>query len=399
MSTIINADTSNGLKLTSDTSGEIELQANGVTKAKITANGLQDNNGNSLRGGSYRNLIINGDMRIAQRGTSFTGLSNEYGLDRWKANLDLTGAATASQDTDVPSGQGFSYSQKVQVTTAVTYATTQQAFIEHLIEAQNISHLSYGSASAKSLTASFWVKSNVTGTFIVWFYRPDDGRSISKSYTINTANTWEKKSITVEGDISGSDIPSDNGDGFHLRFVLDAGPSFDGTLTDTWQSVPTTGRYAGQSNLYASTSNYINITGVQLEVGEGASDFEHLPYDVQLQRCQRYFQTSYVYGSTIGSSFSNGSANALQQSWASSNASSIAGGTWKLPVTMRTSGTLTVYDQAGASGKYTKLGAGGLPTNGATPNQTLNGPNQLQLRTYNNAAYGLEFAYKLDAEL
>jgi len=274
-----------------DTSGSITVEAPSVagthtlTLPKATGNIATD----ATVGLGTKNRIINGDMRIAQRGTSFTGLSVEYGLDGWKCNLDLAGAATASQDTDVPSGQGFSYSQKVQVTTAATYATTQQAFIEHLIEAQNISHLSYGTASAKSLTASFWVKSNVTGTFIVWFYRPDDGRSISKSYTIDAANTWEKKTITIEGDTSGSDIPSDNGDGFHLRFVLDAGPSFDGTLTDTWQSVPTTGRYAGQSNLYVSTSNYINITGVQLEVGENATPFENRMYSQELAMCQRYY--------------------------------------------------------------------------------------------------------------
>jgi hypothetical protein len=290
----INADTSNGVVITSDTSGEIELQANGVTKAKITANGLQDANGASLRGGMYRNLIINGDMQIAQRGTSASVSGNSYKtLDRWYHGISgSTAVYTSSQSTDVPSGQGFSSSLKMQCTTAYTsYTGGQQAYVAQIVEAQNCQHLKFGTSNAESLTASFWVKSNVTGDYVVWFYTADNARQTNKIITINSADTWEKKTVTISGDTGGA-INNDNGHGLYFRLILASGPSLtSGTSPDgTWEAYSDANAYAGIAvNLSSSTSNYINITGVQLEVGSGASDFEFLPYDVQLARCQRYY--------------------------------------------------------------------------------------------------------------
>jgi len=305
MAITFNADTTNGAVITSDTSGEIELQANGVTKAKVTANGLQDANGNSLRGGMYRNLLINGDMQIAQRGTSATGLTTTgyYTVDRWQfyAPSSPTYAFTMSQDTDVPLGQGFSSSVKLDCTTAQTpLATNSQLVLRHMIEGQHLQHLAYGTANAKSTTFSFWVKSNKTGTYITNLYQASGTRTISKSYTIDTADTWEKKTITFEGDTSGT-INNNNGIGLYVMFHLAMGSNFQsGALSTSWASYTSSNYSVGQVNLADSTSNYINITGVQLEVGEGASDFEHLPYDVQLARCQRYYiqynQDKQIYG-------------------------------------------------------------------------------------------------------
>ena len=171
MATIINADTSNGLELTSDTSGEIELQSAGVTKAKVTANGLQDANGNPLHGGSYRNLIINGDMNIAQRGTSLTGMTNSGGTSYQTVDRFMFGGSgspfgtwTQSQDTDVPTGQGFANSFKMQCTTSST--DDGQLLFQQRIEGQNLQYIKKGTSNAESLTLSFWVKSNKTGTYI-----------------------------------------------------------------------------------------------------------------------------------------------------------------------------------------------------------------------------------------
>jgi len=297
MAITFNADTTNGAVITSDTSGEIELQANGVTKAKVTANGLQDANGNSLRGGSYRNLIINGDMKIAQRGTSASGLTNGstgyHTVDRFQfvESGSPTSAWTMSQDTDVPTGQGFANSLKMDCTTAqASLGTGDTLYLFHKIEGQNLQYLKFGTSSAESLTLSFWVKSNKTGTYIAELYQTDATRAVSYAYTVSSANTWEKKTITYVGDTSGQ-IDNDNDTGLQIAFWLATGTDrSSGTLATSWASVNNPDRGVGQVNLADSTSNYINITGLQLEVGEGASNFEFLPYDVQLQRCQRYYE-------------------------------------------------------------------------------------------------------------
>ena len=290
MATIINADTSDGLKLTSDTSGEIELQSAGVTKAKVTVNGLQDANGNPLRGGMYRNLIINGDMNIAQRATSKTGITTGgyYTVDRWNMVNDSNGTWTQTQSTDTP--EGFGSSVKLDCTTAnASLGASAGLQLQTRLEGQNLQQLKKGTANAESVTISFWVKSNKTGTYIFELFDADNTRQVSNSYTISVADTWEKKTITVTGDTTGA-FSNDNGLSLYVSFWLGVGSDkSSGTLNTSWAANVNANRAVGQVNLADSTSNYINITGVQLEVGEGASDFEFLPYDVQLARCQRYY--------------------------------------------------------------------------------------------------------------
>ena len=301
MASTINADTSNGVIITPDTSGEIELQANGVTKAKVTANGLQDANGNSLRGGSYRNLIINGDMQIAQRGTSVSGIGNSADyktVDRWRfAQQSSTGVFTMSQDTDVPIGQGFTYSVKMQCTTAdTTLDVNDRLAIWQGIEGNMLQSYIKGTGATKA-TLSFWLKTNKTGQYNIELNDTDNIRHICHSFNVTTANAWQKITWVVPEDTGGS--PFDNGisGGMYVNIIFGAGSNYQsGTLSTTWTTPVTQGnRYVGVNNLADSTSNYINITGVQLEVGEGASDFEFLPYDVQLQRCQRYYETGTAY--------------------------------------------------------------------------------------------------------
>jgi len=299
MATTINANNTDGVVITPDTSGELELQANGVTKAKVTANGLQDANGNSLRGGSFRNLIINGDMRIAQRGTSESGISNasSYLLDRFLFGNSNIGTWTQSQDSDVPSGQGFVKSIKLNCTASDTPSGTELLSVQQRIEAQNLQHLKYGTSNAEDCTVSFWVKSNKTGTYTFAIYQFDGtAQGISKTYTINSADTWEYKTITIEGN-TGNGIDNDNGAGLGLYWILSAGSDRSSSpLQTSWGAFDTNAFVSSsQVNLADSTSNYINITGLQLEIGEGSSNFEFLPYDVQLQRCQRYYW-KYVEG-------------------------------------------------------------------------------------------------------
>jgi len=286
MASTINADTTNGVVVTSDTSGEIELQSAGVTKAKVTANGLQDANGNSLRGGMYRNLIINGDMRIDQRnaGGAVTA-GNAYPVDRWYISNTANGSYSAQQVSDTP--VGFSSSLKVTVTAAQTANIGNLAPVQ-IIEGNNISHLDWGTSDAKSVTLSFWVRSSLTGTFGGSLRNSSSNRSYPFTYTISVADTWEYKTITIAGDTSGTWLTT-NGVGIRVRFSLYAVAS-SLQSAGTWYAGSATGA-TGQTQLASTNGATFYITGVQLEVGEGASDFEFLPYDVQLARCQRYFQT------------------------------------------------------------------------------------------------------------
>jgi hypothetical protein len=243
----------------------------------------------------FRNIIINGDMSIAQRGTSQASAGSSGGLyqtvDRYKFLNNNLGVFTISQDTDVPSGQGFANSLKMDCTTAdASPASGDYLLIQVNTEGQNLQYIKKGTASAESLTLSFWVKAVKTGTFIVDLVDVDNNRTISQSYTINTTNTWEKKTLTFAGDTTGA-FGNDNGKSLECNFWLGAGTDFtSGTLQTSWGTQVAANRVVGQVNIADDTANEWYITGVQLEAGTTASDFEFLPVDVNLNRCFRYFE-------------------------------------------------------------------------------------------------------------
>jgi len=271
----------------------------------------------SEQGINFRNLIINGDMSIAQRGTSVTGLANSpaFIIDRFSYRRNGTWTTvqyTMSQETDAPTGQGFVKSLKITPTTAEA-SVPNGAFsaANYAIEGQDLQLLKYGTSNAESLTLSFWVKSNKTGTYVCAFLNVSSNKLISKAYTIDSSNTWEKKSITIPGDTVSS-YSNDNTVGLNIYWGLAAGTDWtSGSLSDTWQTSSNANYFPSQVNLADSTSNYINFTGVQLEVGTSASDFEFLPYDVNLQRCQRYFEMLVgTNGGVIGYGYGSGSDTA-----------------------------------------------------------------------------------------
>ena len=236
-----------------------------------------------------RNLIINGAMQVAQRGT-VVNAGNEYGgPDRFRfAKND--GAFTISQSTDVPSGQGFSNSWKADVTSVSGTAGAYLVAFQHRFEGQNLQHLKKGSSSAESVTLQFWIKSSKTGTYIAELFDADNTRQISKSYTVSSADTWEHKTITFPGDTSGT-LDNDNARSLELNLWLFAGSTYSsGTLSTTWTSSTNANRAVGQVNAGDDTANNIYITGVQLEVGNTATPFEHRSYGDELARCQRYYQ-------------------------------------------------------------------------------------------------------------
>ena len=241
---------------------------------------------------NFRNTIINGGMDIAQRGTSSTGVTSNgyYTCDRWNTIPINLGTWTLTQSTDVPTGQGFVSSFKLDCTTADASPAADDLFIfRQKIEGQNLQYIKKGTSSAESLTLSFWVKSNKTGTYIAELFDNDNTRQISKTYTISSADTWEKKTITFAGDTTGA-LDNDNAVSLIVQFWLGAGSTYSsGTLSTTWTANTNANRAVGQVNLADSTSNEWYITGVQLEAGQTASEFEFLPVDVNLERCLRYY--------------------------------------------------------------------------------------------------------------
>lgn len=341
----INAKTTGvgGLETSADNSGEINIQSGGSTVMNVTSSGVAVTGSFSQNGAVYstqptfRNLIINGDMRIAQRGTSVTGRTTGgyLTIDRFDADIASGGTWSQSQSTEVPSSQGFTKSYKFDCTaTKATLDAGSKVAVQTKLEGQMVQHLQYGSSNAQTVTLSFWVKSNKTGTYTLEYYLADDNRHYTKTYTIDAANTWEKKTITIAGDTTGV-IDNDNGNGLLLKWWLSAGSNFTGgTYTDATWAARTTANAVSSSNvnLADSTSNDWYLTGVQLEVGSTATEFEHLPVDVELARCQRYYYRN--------------SADSNYMSYASGRANSTTVGvfTYNHPVTMR---ALPTYTQSG----------------------------------------------------
>ena len=307
---------------------------------------------------SNRNLIINGSQIIAQRATSATGktASGYYTCDRWQQLISSAGTWTFSQDTSVPSGEGFVNSYKWDCTTAdASLAAGDYLIHRQNIEGQNLQQLSYGVSGAKLVTLSFWVKSNKTGTYVCELRKGDDAKHIGRTYSINSANTWEYKTVTFAGDTA-SALVNTNATGIKVHFWLAAGSSYtSGTLPASWASNTAANQAVGQTvNLADSTSNEWLITGVQLEIGSQSTPFEHRSFGDELARCQRYYQKSYIDGVAVGT---------VTQVGCSMNSVPTAGNTWRYTHNftshMRATPTYTFYvPDTGTSGFGGFEGAG-----------------------------------------
>jgi hypothetical protein len=243
-----------------------------------------------------KNIIINGDMRVAQRGTSFTGLtagdSTEYNLDRWNflETGTITGVMTITQDTDVPTGQGFANSLKIDVTTAdAAIGVDDSAMIAYGPEAQDLQHLAWGTNDAKSVNISFWLKSDTkTGVFSVSLRNIDNAATYAHAFTV-ADNLWNKYSVTIPGDPDNG-FNDDNGVGMRIQFALACGTSKDVSVNDAWNDAESAYGAIGQANFLDSTDNNVWITGVQLEVNTVATDFEYRSYAEELTLCKRYYE-------------------------------------------------------------------------------------------------------------
>ena len=264
----------------------------GTTAQDLTVDNINTTSVNSGQL-SNRRININGGFQVFQRSTSATDVGSSEGYfapDRYRQAGTGSMRYTASKSTDVPVGYGFSNSLKYDCTTASgTVSSGHFVAIEHRLEGQDVQVFNKGTAQAKEYTISFHVKSPKTGIHVVELYDNDNNRHVAKSYTISSANTWQKVTLTFPADTTGA-FDNDNGSSLRIFFWLMAGTDFTGsTLPSAWASFSSTARATGQVNVFDSTSNDFFITGIQLEVGSTATDFEHRSFGKELSLCERYF--------------------------------------------------------------------------------------------------------------
>ena len=412
MSTIINATTTNGVVIQPDNSGSLVLQTNNGTTAltistaqdttlagKLTtaSSGIQFSDASSQTAAAspyvLKNRIINGAMVIDQRnaGASVTPASGNYTLDRWFGIASQSSKFTIQQNAAAvtpPTG----FTNYLGITSSSAYSIVAGDFfgITQRIEGFNIADLDFGTANAKTVTLSFWVRSSLTGTFGGSVTNSAGNRSYPFTYTISSANTWEQKTVTIAGETSGTWI-TNNGVGMQLRFGVGVGSTFSGTAgawaTSNFLSA------TGATSVVGTDAATWYITGVQLEVGTTATPFERRLYGQELANCQRYYYTT---GSLANPS--NTASGIFAMPLASDLPYAIGATSFKVP--MRASPTIILYDSAGTSGTVTQHGvAVGIAVTASVINQ--NGFNQLQRTSgsFTNGNYPVTGGYTASIEL
>ena len=356
---------------------------------------------------SNRNLIINGAMQVAQRGTSVAWAANAYlTCDRWQHHINNSaGRWTAKQTADGP--DGFRRCLELDVTTADTsIAANEHALIQYKWEGQDVQQLAKGTAGAKKFTVSFYVKGNGNATYMCEFFDRTNTRLTRQQFSVTSS--WSRVTLTFDNETSNGTLNDDNSHELDMMIWLHAGSDFtSGTYTaNTWAAKTNANRAVGISSLFSSTDNYFRITGVQVEVGDYATEFEHKSYGKELALCQRYYEHSYPPGYYPGHNFNEtytfGTSKPCAQNYIASDDTTTAI-SYPLMVTKRGNPTITIYNaNSGASGTaHTYKGTGGTNTDVAL-NVIQAGPNMALLGTVLgavNQASEMYFHYQADAEL
>ena len=301
--------------------------------------------------GGRRNIVINGAIQVAQRG-DVTGITGESygGPDRFELAASNIGTFTVSQSSTAPTG--FKNSYKVDCTTADASLGSEDLLrVAYRIEGQDLQQLAYGTSSANTITLSFYVRSNKAGTYNIQFQQADNSsKQAVVSYTISSANTWEFKTIIVQGDTSGV-INDDNGEGLILFWVLGAGSLFtSGSERSTYTAFSNGDVAPTQTvNLADNTANEWMITGVQLEVGSQATPFEHRSFGEELALCQRYYYHTYSYGSPAGTTFNQDYESPIIIIGTGNHGMGVCNGVY--PVEMRAVPTISFYASDGTANR------------------------------------------------
>ncbi len=342
-------------KLAADAVTAAKLADNAVVTANISAGTLEGSGVNLGR----RNIVMNGNMSVAQRQSILgnqTGISNGYtGVDRFKFYTNSAARVSGLQSTGT-AANGFPKALQIDVTTADTsVAAGDFASVQTIFEGKDLQHLKWGTSSAESLTLSFWVKSPKTGVHWVELYGVDATKYNSAQYTVSSADTWEKKTVTFAGE-TGSSITDDNNTRLYVQWILLSGSTYtSGTHPGNVWHATNANRHPGNQNIMDNTSNNFYLTGVQLETGSTATDFEFLRHSDNLNACYRYFQTVSAYAEySMGT---NGS-------FSSSRTTFLGGG-------MRAAPTFTTQSNAGSSNSSLN-GFGSKLANGERINYAMN---------------------------
>ena len=386
------------IKLKGSSSGDVTITVpaaagtNTVTIPAATGNLPLSNLDHVTNRPNAKPLIINGDMHVAQRDTSVTGVTTAAyrTVDRFHINIDTMGTWTITQADDAPTGSGFQHSLKLDCTTADgSPAAGDNITINTRLEGQDLQLFKKGTSSAEKFTVSFWVKATKTGTHILELDDNDNNRNINQAYTINSSNTWEKKVLSFDADTTGA-FGNDNGASLRLFWWVGAGSTYtSGTLETSWASTTNANRAVGQVNNADSTSNNWQITGVQLEVGEYTADtipsFQHESFGDNLSRCRRYFESTQPSSNRRICGFNESSGQKC------------------LPVDFKTSKranpTMLIFDEANNSNALSILNGGGTATNDQPVALVLAYVDCVTVFSNNGTNAGISFQYSADAEL
>jgi hypothetical protein len=355
---------------------------------------------------SNRNLIINGAFSIFQRGTSFTSQTGvAYHADRFETQAHNvgTGVYKAEQSTEAP--DGFYHSLKYSCTTADTSQdANNQLYIQQQIEAQNIYHLKFYEDNPDSVTVSFYVRSNTTGSYGMTLKLSDNNSSdvstgtriYPTTFTISSADTWEKITKTITLDSSTSETrPTGNNMGMALVIWLAAGSSRQGATANAWAGNGNATVSVDADDFLGSTSNNFHLTGVQIEVGEQDTFFEHEDYNTTLRKCQRYYAKSYSDGTAVGTASTTVGAIMV---YIPATGNSLRY-TLHYPQQMRATPTFTAYNPETGTSSYGAYEGSG-DTNAETVSYTFNGnKSALLFNTNMNYTGSFYWQWGLDAEL
>jgi hypothetical protein len=388
-------------KFTSGVSTGDFLKVNGTEIEGRSASEVLSDIGASAGFINNKNLLINGGMNVWQRSTSATGITSSgyHSADRLYTYVNNHGTYTMARSTTVPTGQGFGYSWKIDCTIADTsLAANAHVMLAQVIEGQNLQRIKKGTSSADSLTLSFWIRSNLTGTLTAELYDTDNTRQISQTFTISSADTWEKKEITFAGDTTGA-FNNDNGASLYFEIHLAAGSDLtSGTLNTSWASATSANRVSSSNiNIASSTSNELLLTGIQLEQGTAATDFEFEPYDMVLQKCQRYLYMSQEYGAATSLATATNDIATWHTYLSAANMAELAN--FHFPVTMRANPTITVSSQSGTIGKISERTSGGGAIADVDAHSVSSSKQTVRILEYAEQSYGLGASVKADAEL
>ena len=398
----------NNVTTITESSGAITITPNTTASGNLTVTGTSTLTGNATASGnltvtgdlvpstplSHRNMIINGGMQVSQRNgtSSFAFTNGTFGTDRWKYNGDSS-RLTAQQVADAPAD--FHYSLKLASVGNNSPGATAGSGMWMQLEGDDVTRLSYGTASAKTVTLSFWVKSSIAGNFGGAFSNGAMNRAYPFTFPVTTS--WNRVSITIAGDTTGTWVTS--GNGYGLRVILNSacGSNFNGSSAGAWVGADRRD-VSGTVQLEATSGATLNITGVQLELGSSATPFEHRSYGDELLRCQRYYNKSYNTGVFAGAVTAVGAI--VGWPGLATGTNMISGAAGRFPVRMRAIPTVSIYDPAGGIGTVRTYSAGGGSTDSIGTNSGFINESGIGYRTFNiGEVYQFEYHYTANSEL